>query len=248
MKRCLRQARTILDILLLLTLLALLVYPKPLLEQFTDLQDLYWHDNVVHSVPSSGKVVALTFDDGPDPRFTPQILAILRQYHVHATFFMVGRQIEKYPALAQAVATDGNCIGNHTYSHPNLPLASHAQVTRELARCEQLIEQTTGTRTHLFRPPGGMLNRTVIHQVEQQGYRTILWTVSADHHDAPTPALMAARVLQHAHPGTIILCHDGTFDSRWMDVAATPLIIAELQQQGYRFVTIPELLALGKTR
>jgi peptidoglycan/xylan/chitin deacetylase (PgdA/CDA1 family) len=243
MKRYLRQGRNILDVLLLLAAVALVAHPQPILRQFADFQRIHWHDHAVRSVSTRDKVVAITFDDGPDPRFTPQLLAILRQYHVHATFFMIGRQIERYPALATAVAADGNCIGNHTYSHPDLPLDSSAQVTTELRRCEELIAKTTGTDSHLFRPPRGMLSRPVISEVEQQGYHTILWTISADSHDAPTPALMADRVLRNTRPGTIILAHDGMLACRWQDVAATALIVPALQQQGYRFVTIPELLA-----
>jgi len=244
MKHYFYIARNIFDMLLVLVIITMAVHPRPVMQQFVDLQRLYWQDNAVRSVFAQEKVVALTFDDGPDPRFTPRILAILRRQHIHATFFMIGRQIEKYPALAKQVITDGNSIENHTYSHPDLPLDSRVQVMRELDHCEQLIERTTGTHAHLFRPPLGMLSNTIINQVEHEGYRTILWTVCADHHDAPTPALMAARVLQHTRPGTIILLHDGTLSSRWKDVEATALIITGLQQQGYHFVTIPELLAL----
>lgn len=203
---------------------------------------------VVYRVPTSEKVVALTFDDGPDPDFTPAIVDLLDKHKVKATFFMVGKQMMDYPELVKDVLTHGNAIGNHTYDHPHdIEADSSAQVIRELDQCEQIIENMTGSRAQLFRPPRGLVNGTVLSIADDEGYRTILWTVSADHHDAPTPELMAKRVLDHIRPGAIILAHDGTFKSRWKDVQATPLIIQELKKRGYRFVTVPELLATGRS-
>jgi peptidoglycan-N-acetylglucosamine deacetylase len=205
-----------------------------------------WYENVVHRVPTTEKVVALTYDDGPHPVYTPQILDILDKYHVKATFFMIGQQMERYPEIVKAVLKRGHVIANHTYTHPhNIEADTSAQVIRELELCEQVIERVTGKRAHLFRPPRGLVDSTVITIAQEEGYRTILWTVSADHHDAPTPQLMAQRVFHLIRPGGIILAHDGTFRTRWKDVQATPLIIESLQQEGYRFLTVPELLRKG---
>jgi peptidoglycan/xylan/chitin deacetylase (PgdA/CDA1 family) len=202
-----------------------------------------WRQSVVYWVPTDQKIVALTFDDGPNPEFTPEVLDILDKYHVKATFFMIGSEMEKYPEIVKEVVARGHVIGNHTYTHPHdIELDTEAQVIRELDQCEQVIERMTGRRTHLFRPPRGLVDSTVFTIAEEEGYRTILWTVSADHHDAPTPKLMAQRVLKHIRPGGIILAHDGRFCTRWKDVAATPMIIEELSKQGYQFLTIPELL------
>lgn len=209
---------------------------------------IFWRLSVVYRVPTKAKVVALTYDDGPDRRFTPKILHILDRYHVKATFFMIGKQMEKYPDIVREVARDGHTVANHTYTHPkDIEMDTHAQIHSELERCEQVIERLTGKRAHLFRPPRGLLDGTVFMTAEEEKYRTILWTVCADHHDAPTPQMMAARVLAHVRPGAIILAHDGTFSSRWKDVAATPLIIEELKKQGYSFVTVPDLLKLASS-
>jgi peptidoglycan/xylan/chitin deacetylase (PgdA/CDA1 family) len=205
--------------------------------------------SVIFSVPVRQKVVALTFDDGPHPTFTPEILAVLDKYHVKATFFMIGERMQQYPQIVKQVLTRGHTIGNHTYTHPhNIEAERPAQIIRELDMCEQVIERMTGKRACLFRPPLGLVNGTVVTIAEEEGYRTILWTVSADHHDAPTPRAMAERVLKRVRPGAIILAHDGTFKSRWKDVAALPLIIEALRKQGYKFVTVPELLELGTSR
>lgn len=191
------------------------------------------------------KVVALTYDDGPHPIYTPQLLDILDHYSVKATFFMVGRNMEQYPDIVRDALKRGHVIGNHTYTHPhNIELDTQAQMIRELDSCEQVIERLTGKRAHLFRPPRGLVDGSVFTIANEEGYKTILWTVCADHHDAPTPELMAQRVLRHARPGAIILAHDGSFATRWKDVAATALIIEGLKKRGYRFVTVPQLLKM----
>lgn len=207
---------------------------------------IFWFESVVHTIPTKEKIVALTFDDGPHPTFTPKILDILDKYHIKATFFMIGKRMEQYPEIVEDVVSRGHIIGNHTYTHPNnIKADTQTQIIRELEQCEQVIEKMTGRRTHIFRPPKGLVNGTVFMIAEEEGYKTILWTVSADHRDTPTPQLMAERVLKHIRPGSIILAHDGTFCTRWKDVAATPIIIESLLKQGYRFVTVPELLEAG---
>jgi peptidoglycan/xylan/chitin deacetylase (PgdA/CDA1 family) len=215
--------------------------------------------SIVRSVATKERIVALTYDDGPHPVFTPEILGILDRYGVKATFFMIGSEMEQYPDIVKEVIARGHAIGNHTYTHPqaappkrlrlrrlgNIEVDTAAQVFREIEECERVIERMTGMRTHIFRPPLGLVDRTVSRIVDEQGYRTILWTVSADHHDAPTPQLMAQRVLKRIRPGAIILAHDGSLGIRWKDVAATPIIIQSLLKRGYRFVTVPELLRRG---
>jgi len=202
-----------------------------------------WHKNLVYRLPTNDKVVALTYDDGPHPVFTPQILEILDKYQIKATFFMIGSRMERYPGIVKEVLQRGHSIANHTYTHPrDIEVNTAPQIIRELELCGQVIERMTGNRSYLFRPPRGQVDSTVFTIARKQGYQTILWTVSADHHDAPTPELMAKRVSMLIKPGGIILAHDGTFSSRWKDVKATPLIIDSLLKQGYRFITLPELL------
>lgn len=205
-----------------------------------------WYESIIHSIPTKERVVALTYDDGPSPVYTPEILAILDKYRVKATFFMIGREMERYPDVVRDVLARGHEIANHTYTHPaNIELDTTAQMIRELEQCQSVIEKMTGKKAHLFRPPRGLIDSTVFRIAQEEGYRTILWTVCADHHDAPTPEMMAARVFKLNRPGGIILAHDGSMISRWKDVSATPLIIEGLKKQGYRFVTVSELLKLG---
>lgn len=233
--------RTVFEIILVIMIIILVNHQSAPIPVKTS-----WYENVVHSVPTKEKVVALTYDDGPHPVYTPQILDILDKYHVKATFFMIGQQMERYPEVVKEVLDRGHVVANHTYTHPgNIEADTSAQVIRELEKCEQIIERMTGKRAYLFRPPRGLIDGTVFTIAQEEGYQSILWSVSADHHDAPTPQLMAERVLRLIQPGGIILIHDGSFNSRWKDVAATPLIIEALVKQGYRFVTVPELLKMG---
>jgi Predicted xylanase/chitin deacetylase len=162
---------------------------------------------------------------------------------------MIGSQMNRYPEIVQEVLKRGHVVANHTYTHPgNIEADTSAQVIRELEQCEQVIERMTGKRAYYFRPPRGLIDSTVFSIAQDEGYQTILWTVSADHHDAPTPELMAERVIKLNRPGGIILAHDGSFPTRWKDVAATPIIIERLKKQGYRFVTIPELLKMASKK
>ena len=199
------------------------------------------------SVPMHEKVVAITFDDGPHPVFTREILKELERAHAKATFFMIGQQMELYPEVVKEVAAQGHVIGNHTYTHPfDLGTENDPGIRQELAKTEQLITRVTGQRPHLFRPPRGRREARVMAITREAGYRTVLWSVCADNSQPKTPEAMARHVLKHLRPGAIILVHDGTIPSRELDVQATTIILREVEARGYRFVTVPELLDLNR--
>lgn len=196
---------------------------------------------VLNHAPTRAKVVALTFDDGPDPQTTPRILAILRRYHAHATFFMIGRQVQAYPELAQQVVAEGHTIGNHTETHPYLCRKSRAEVRGEIAECGRTLQRHLHMTSHLFRPPRGDWNPTIYREAKREGYHLVLWTVAVEHHEAKTPRAMAVRALRLVRPGGILLMHDGTHCSRESTVEALPLILDGLKKRGYRIVAVPEL-------
>ena len=198
----------------------------------------------VRSVPTREKLVAITYDDGPHPVYTPELLRILRDCRVKATFFMIGTRMQRWPWIVEQAAADGQVIANHTYSHPRyLSRDTHAQIVREIRDGQKVIEQLAHQRYLVFRPPKGFLGNGVLRTADLMGYTVVLWSVSAYQHDTTrTPEQMAQRVLRLVRPGSIILMHDGRFPMRWRDVRATPLIIRALKKRGYRFVTVPELL------
>lgn len=189
----------------------------------------------------SPMVIALTFDDGPSPVYTPQILSILQRYKVHATFFCVGEWVHLYPGLVQETFRAGNVIGDHTWSHPDLTRLSPYVVRWQLSSASAAIQEAIGRPPVLFRPPYGATDAAVVGVASQLGLLQILWTVDPRDWARPGVDAIVNNVLSHATNGSIILMHDGGGD-RTETVLALPLIISALLQRGFMFVTVPQLL------
>lgn len=189
------------------------------------------------------KLIALTFDDGPWPD-TPKILDILRQYNVRATFFFLGQNLPRYPEIAQQVVKEGHAIGNHTWNHHYKPM-NFETAAAEIDNTSAVIERLTGEKTRLFRPPGGILNNGVADYAKSKNYVVVMWSIDTKDYLQPAATILANRVLNSAHSGAIVLMHDGG-GSRRRTVEALPLIITGLKQQGYRLVTVPQLLEMAE--
>jgi peptidoglycan/xylan/chitin deacetylase (PgdA/CDA1 family) len=179
----------------------------------------------------SPKVFHLTFDDGPSP-YTPQVLAILRQYNVLATFFEIGIEEQTYPAYTTAVAEAGDFVGNHTLTHPYLTSLSAGSLAYQLDRQSQITGQLTGRLPSCVRPPYGATNGSVLGAIQGRGMQQQLWTVDPSDYRLPPPGAIIANVLANARPGGVLLMHDGGGD-RSRTVAALPTIIESLRAQGY---------------
>ncbi len=196
------------------------------------------------TLPLREKAIALTFDDGPWPRTTEQVLDILKQNDIKATFFWISKNVKNRPEIAQLVVDAGHVIGNHTWHHWYKRM-DPATAAREIEDTAAQIYETTGVKTFLFRPPGGILNNGPASYAEQKNYAVMTW--SADSRDwfyrRTSPSVLVNNVLKEARPGGIVLMHDGG-GNRSKTVKALPEIIAGLRQRGYKFVTVPELLAL----
>ncbi|HBE57637.1 MAG TPA: polysaccharide deacetylase family protein [Cyanobacteria bacterium UBA11149] len=195
-------------------------------------------------VKPGNKVVALTFDDGPWPETTVQILNILKKNNVKATFFVVGRNVSNYPQLMGQIVVDGHEVGNHTWSH-QYHHHSPVSAASEIDKTSDVIYKTTGVKTSIFRPPGGFLNNGLVASAKQKKNAVIMW--SADSSDWRgknlTVQRLADNVLNATQPGGIVLMHDGGGD-RSHTVQALPQLIAKLRGQGYKFVTVSELLKM----
>lgn len=185
------------------------------------------------------RTVALTFDDGPHPQYTLQLLAILRKYHVKATFFVVGEMAQQYPGLVRAELADGNLVGNHTYHHVNLTKIPDPEVVAEWQACQAVVKRISGQTMRFDRPPGGDYDASVVRAAEQVGLTTVLWTDDPGDYASPGDRKIETRVLDRVGNGGIILLHDGI--QQTIDVL--PQIIERLQMRGYRFVTVAELQA-----
>jgi chitin deacetylase len=196
---------------------------------------------IINHVPLSqpDKIVALTFDDGPWGTSTSQVLDILKQYDVRATFFWVGQHLKRYPQIAKQIMESGHAVGNHSWSHP-IHVQSPGRAAAEIDQTDQLIQELTGTKTELFRPPGGFLDTGLSDYAQQQGKAIMMWSADSKDYYVSAPVLID-NVLSNVTPGGIILLHDGGGD-RSATVQALPMIITALRQQGYEFVTVPELM------
>lgn len=190
---------------------------------------------------NEGGKIALTFDDGPHPHYTHEILGILAEYDVRATFFVVGENVEFYPHVLAEVQAAGHEIGNHTYDHHRLGRFDLARVSDEILRTEQAVFELCDSRTKLFRPPEGMMNDAVIAAARALDYRVILWNIDTRDWDHPTPEAIAEHVLGQVKSGDIILMHDYIGrESPTPD--ALRLLIPALLEAGYRFVGVSELI------
>ncbi|EPE62774.1 polysaccharide deacetylase family protein [Exiguobacterium sp. S17] len=191
-------------------------------------------------IDPNGKYVALTFDDGPHPTVTPKVLEALEAYNAHATFFMLGSQIEFYPEVAKRVATAGHELANHTEHHPNLTQLSASGIEVELEKVDERIDELTGERTRLVRPPYGAKNEVVERVLETRGQTLALWTVDSldwSHRDA---SQMHKLIMDGVHPNAVVLMHDihtSTADG-------LPRVLASLKREGYTFVTMSELMTI----
>ncbi|MTJ13995.1 polysaccharide deacetylase family protein [Anabaena sp. UHCC 0187] len=189
------------------------------------------------------KVIALTIDDGPWPKTTLEMLDILKQNDVKATFFWVGSSLQENPEIAKRVVAEGHAIGNHTWHHWYRKM-DEATAKSEIERTNDLIYKTTGVKTSFFRPPGGYLNNGLAAYAKSQKNSVVMWSVtSADTDPRAKYQVFVKNVLRDAKPGAIVLMHDGG-GNRYRTVKALPEIINGLKQQGYRFVTVPELLEM----
>ncbi len=183
-------------------------------------------------IHTQNQVVALTFDDGPSPTFTPQILSILRAEQVPATFFVIGSQARKYSSLVAEILGSGSAVGNHTFSHSLVGDISMVDVETEIAKGEAAIEKACGVGSYWFRPPGGSMSASIVEAAAIQGCKTILWTIDPLDWMQPTPKQICQRILNEVHPGAVILLHDGGGD-RTATVQALPEIITQLRGKGY---------------
>ena len=203
---------------------------------------------VVTSVKTSQKVAALTFDDGPDPATTPAVMDSLARHHVPATFFVVGYRAEKSPQLLQLIAAQGHELGNHSYSH-NYSQFKKDDISifqSEIERTNAIITVTTGQIPALFRPPGGYLSDRLVDFVNQYPMTIAYWTWQQDPKDwqaGKKGEAIARHVVSNIRPGQIIILHDGA-NNALETARGVDLLLTQLTADGYRFVTMSELIQL----
>jgi peptidoglycan/xylan/chitin deacetylase (PgdA/CDA1 family) len=196
------------------------------------------------SVVADYKTVAITFDDGPYGTSTQQVLSILKQEKVPATFFLIGQNVAKFPQQAQDIVAAGNEIGNHTYTHSNLATLQTPQALVDIARAQAMIASTTGIHSTLFRPPYGVLPKPLGIRLRKEGYKIVMWNNDPQDWNAAssTSQLIISRVLSHKKRHIVLLLHDGRDTKlnypRDNMIKALPTIIDDLKKDGYVFVKL----------
>ena len=187
--------------------------------------------------PTTGnKVIALTFDDGPGP-YTAHLLDILDQYGARATFFLIGSKVSGQASVVRSIQARGHQLGNHSWSHPELPKLSVDQIAGEIDRTNEAIRQATGVKPSILRPPYGAVNGVVLEQLRLRNMSSILWSVDTRDWADRNSQIVCSRAVAGARPGAVILMHD----IHQTSVNAVPCILSSLKQQGYSFVTIQRL-------
>jgi len=200
----------------------------------------------VYFVPTAAKMIALTFDDGPNGAATEQILDSLKQFHASATFFLIGTNITYYPEIARRIAREGHMIGNHTFSHPRFDHISVRDISQEINAGADAIADVTGVVPAWFRPPFGINGVGLQNVCRAQGLTIAGWSGHAGDWNPRSAVEIAERMITQTTPGDILLLHDGRETrhgvNRQSTVDAVYLILERLTREGFQFVTIAELL------
>ncbi|WP_052439198.1 polysaccharide deacetylase family protein [Streptacidiphilus jiangxiensis] len=187
----------------------------------------------VHQGPHA---IALTIDDGPDPRYTPQVLALLERYDITATFCQLGQQVSRFPTLVGEVSARGHLLANHTWTHADLTRATAPAIRDELTRTSEALEEVTGVEPTFFRAPYGAWSRQVLDECRRQNLTPLAWSVDPRDWSRPGAGHITDTILRTTRPGSIILEHDGGGD-RSQTVAALRIVLPRLLDEGYTFVT-----------
>ncbi len=215
-------------------------FPK---REIIDLSSMF-PDLVFNSGPSEVKKIALTFDDGPDNVFTPQMLDILKENDVNATFFIMGKRAEDFPAIFKRMVDEGHLIANHSWSHPNFMKLSNEKIKEELTKTNNLIKEYSGEGSKLFRSPYGSIDPERVKLIGEMGYKIIAWNVDSLDWKGLSAEEVSTNILENTTNGSIILQHSagGKGEDLSGSVKALAKIIDVLRKDGFEFVTVDELL------
>ncbi|MEO0417154.1 MAG: polysaccharide deacetylase family protein, partial [Verrucomicrobiota bacterium] len=200
-------------------------------------------DDVYYSARTNQKVLALTFDDGPHPTHTPRLLDILKERNAKCTFFVVGNMARNRTSILRRIVAEGHEIANHTVKHDNLARYSNSALRAELTAAHQMIVAATGIPPRMMRPPGGAITKDQRKlMLKEFGYPTIMWSCDPEDWKKPGVSVVTDRLIKGAKPGGILLLHD----LHGPTIDAVPRTLDTLIAQGYRFITMSELIALDQ--
>lgn len=210
----------------------------------TDILNDY-DDIIIRHGNSEEKLIALTFDDGPDKDFTPQVLDILKKNDIKATFFVVGENVGSNPEILKREYEEGHAIGNHTFTHINVAKRGYGEIEKEINKTQEAVKKVIGKEPSLFRPPYRAISREMCSIAKSKNMNIVLWS-DLDPRDWSNPGVdyIANTIINKVENGTIILLHDynNLRNKRSQTVQAIDIAIPKLKEKGYKFVTVPELI------
>jgi peptidoglycan/xylan/chitin deacetylase (PgdA/CDA1 family) len=205
-----------------------------------------WYGHSFTGLPRISKQLALTYDDGPNDPHTLSLIEVLSRHQVRATFFVIGRYVQSRPDIVREVIKAGHVIGNHTFTHPLLTMQSETEIRWQLSNCRAALSDAIGEHSHLFRPPFGGRRPAVLRIARGLGLETVMWRVTGYDWTAPPSAVIERKISRQIRGGDVILLHDGGHKGMGADrsqtVHATDHLLKRYQDQGYEFVTIPEMM------
>jgi len=205
-----------------------------------------WYGKTFIGLSGDSKEIALTYDDGPNDPHTLRLLDVLARHEVKATFFLIGKHVRQRPDLAREIAQAGHTISNHTFTHPLLIFKSADEVRRELSDCRAALQDAVGEHSDLFRPPFGGRRPAVLRIARELGLKPVMWNVTGYDWNAPPFEVIVGKVSKKICGGDVILLHDGGHLAMGADrkqtVLATDELLKRYKAEGYKFVSIPEIM------
>ena len=211
-----------------------------------------WYGATFVSGPRRSKRIALTYDDGPNDPHTYRLLELLQKHNAHATFFLIGRYVQQRPDIVRDVVKAGHALGNHTFTHPNLAVASVIQNRLQIEECQRAILEVAGESPRLFRPPFGGRRPATLKIARSLGLEPVMWNVTSYDWQVPPAEKIVKTCVRQMRGGDVILMHDGSHDNfgadRAQTVLATEMLLERYQAQGYEFVTVPEMMGAAVSR
>jgi peptidoglycan/xylan/chitin deacetylase (PgdA/CDA1 family) len=205
-----------------------------------------WYGRTFTGLAPGTKQIALTYDDGPNDPHTLRLLDVLAKHGARATFFLIGRYVQQRPDIARDIAKAGHTIGNHTFTHPLLTFMSDAEIRRELNQCNAALRDALDREANLFRPPFGGRRPAVLRIARQLGLEPVMWNVTGYDWNAPPAATIEKKITKQIGGGDVILLHDGGHRQigadRAQTVLATDRLLSRYKDEGYEFVTIPQMM------
>lgn len=205
-----------------------------------------WYGRTFTGLRRGSKLLALTYDDGPNDPHTLRLLEVLDRHQVKATFFLIGRHMRQRPDIAREIVRAGHVVGNHTLTHPNLIFSSREQVRTEILECKRAIEDAVGEQSNLFRPPFGGRRPSSLRVIREAQMLPVMWNVTGWDWNAPPAEQIVRKVAKQVRGGDVILLHDGGHKAMGADraqtVIATERMIVRYQSEGYEFVTVSEMM------